>query len=216
MTAARDLSPPLSPANQKLFDEMKFYVMSSLSLSDPEAMQVLGELGEHLAEAEARGRSFEEVFGMDPKAYCEELIRELPRRSPVSQFQFYVLVFLLLLPLYVVRQGFSGRIVFDLYEMCSYIGVSFFLFLFAWASLRLTAFKNRRTMHIIFYVNSLLTIGVYILLILANRYLLPAGPSLTLDGLPAYALSAVCALIFLYYLLGPLLSAKKEGKAAKN
>ncbi|AEI45184.1 hypothetical protein [Paenibacillus mucilaginosus] len=216
MTADRDTSPPLSPANRKVFDEMRFYVMSSLSLSEPEAMQVLGELGEHLAEAEARGRSFEEVFGMDPKAYCEELIRELPRRSPASRFRFYALVFLSLFLVFVLKQGFVGRIVFDLYELLSYIGVSFILFLVTWAFLRRTAFQNRRTTHLIFYVDAILSIGIYVLLILANRYLMPAGPSFALEGLPAYALSAACALIFLYYLLGPLLSAKKAGKAAKN
>src|SRR5699024_5056688 len=49
---------------------------------------LLMELLDHLLEAQEAGKSAEEVFGDDPKAYCNEMIDQLLKEKPKKKYSF--------------------------------------------------------------------------------------------------------------------------------
>jgi DNA-binding ferritin-like protein (Dps family) len=74
----------LNEHNEAYYDKMLVYIRSHLTISEQQSEELLMELLDHLLEAQSNGKTAEEVFGDDPKAYCDELIRQLPKEKRMS------------------------------------------------------------------------------------------------------------------------------------
>jgi DNA-binding ferritin-like protein (Dps family) len=74
----------LNEHNEEYYDKMLVYIRSHLTISEQQSEELLMELLDHLLEAQSNGKTAEEVFGDDPKAYCDELIRQLPKEKRMS------------------------------------------------------------------------------------------------------------------------------------
>ncbi|WP_243387347.1 DUF1129 family protein [Bacillus kexueae] len=84
----------LSEQNESYYSKMLIYIRFHLFLSEQQSEEILMELLDHLIEAQEKGKSAEEVFGHDPKAYCDELIQNLAteKRKNVLKFTTYLLL----------------------------------------------------------------------------------------------------------------------------
>lgn len=69
----------LSVENLKYYEDMLVYIRLSIGRSEQETEEVLSELLDHLLEAQAQGKSAQDVFGDDPKKYADSIASELPR-----------------------------------------------------------------------------------------------------------------------------------------
>ena len=70
----------LSPENQKILTDMVAYLRGS-SAHIEQQEQVRRDILDMLLEGEARGQSAQEVIGVDYRAFCDEILGELPKRS---------------------------------------------------------------------------------------------------------------------------------------
>lgn len=87
----------LTKVNQGYYEEMLVYIRLNMNRSEQETEEVLMELLEHLLEAQNEGRTAREVFGDNPKEYCEEIIQEIPqeKKSETIQFMSYIICYFL-------------------------------------------------------------------------------------------------------------------------
>ncbi|MBY7144925.1 DUF1129 family protein [Virgibacillus sp. NKC19-3] len=81
----------LSKENKEYYEEMLVYVRLSYDKSDQETEEILAELLDHLLEAQAEGKTAEDVFGREPKKYTDEIIGELPKMVTKKRMQYFIM-----------------------------------------------------------------------------------------------------------------------------
>jgi len=93
----------LHPANKEYYEGMLVYIRSS-NIDQQKAEELLFEILQHMLDAQSKGRSAKEAFGNDPKAYCHELLEQLPKPRWAEKLSNFALImwcsltFTLLLP----------------------------------------------------------------------------------------------------------------------
>ncbi|WP_221452458.1 DUF1129 family protein [Salirhabdus euzebyi] len=122
----------LTEENEMYYTDIVVYIRSHLTLSEQKTEELLIELLDHLFYAQLQGKSAKEVFGNDPKGYCDELIKHLPKESKKNAIIFTGFIFLQLLGWMAIGRG-SVDIIFGLFME---IDNSFYL----GSSLLITAF----------------------------------------------------------------------------
>lgn len=83
----------LTENNEQYYEKMLIYIRTQLFLSEEQSEELLMELLEHLLEAQHHGKTAEEVFGDNPKAYARELVQQLPKETKSSLFIFIGFIF---------------------------------------------------------------------------------------------------------------------------
>ncbi|ALF08900.1 DUF1129 family protein [Parageobacillus thermoglucosidasius] len=78
----------LNEHNRNYYENMLVYIRSQLLLSEQQSEELLMELLDHLLEAQKHGKMAEDIFGTDAKAYCDELIRQLPKEKKRNIYAF--------------------------------------------------------------------------------------------------------------------------------
>lgn len=81
----------MTPSNLKYYEDMVIYIRTS-PVNEIRGEELLLEMGQHLLDAQHKGKSAEEVFGNDPVAYCAELVENLPKQKGLSQLQYNVMI----------------------------------------------------------------------------------------------------------------------------
>ncbi|WP_407271970.1 DUF1129 family protein [Radiobacillus sp. PE A8.2] len=79
----------LNENNLSYYEEMLVYLRLSINKSEQQTEELLNELLDHLLDAQTRGKSAQEVFGEDPKAYCKTLANELPAEKTKNNVTYY-------------------------------------------------------------------------------------------------------------------------------
>ncbi|MFD1019282.1 DUF1129 family protein [Thalassobacillus hwangdonensis] len=74
----------LTEENEEYYSNMMLYIRTDIMKSEQQVEELLMELLDHLLEAQEEGRSAEDVFGDDPKAYCKEMLKQLPKETGKS------------------------------------------------------------------------------------------------------------------------------------
>lgn len=104
----------LDKENIKDYEDMLVYIRLSSTKSEQQTEEILLELLEHTLQAQDEDKSIKEVFGDDLKAYCQDLIEEIPRETKKKQFKFAIrLIFIFL----GVAGFFNGIIGFGMYYL---------------------------------------------------------------------------------------------------
>lgn len=80
----------LSKENRAYYEDMLVYLRTS-RIPTKKSEELLLEMLDHLLTAQEEGKTAEDVFGTEPKAYCEEIVETFGRR-PIS-FKRYMLMF---------------------------------------------------------------------------------------------------------------------------
>ncbi len=78
----------LNKENLAYYEDMLVYIRLNFNKSEQQMEELLLELLEHLLQAQEEGKSAASVFGDDPKAYCQELIGEIPNEQTKQQIPF--------------------------------------------------------------------------------------------------------------------------------
>lgn len=68
----------LTQENLRYYEGILVYIRLSFFKSEQDIEDVLSELLDHLLEAQAEGKTAEEVFGVEAKQYADDIIGELP------------------------------------------------------------------------------------------------------------------------------------------
>lgn len=77
----------LTKENELYYSDMLVYIRLQLLISEEKTEEILVELLDHLLDGQKDGKTAEEIFGEDPRAYADEIIAQLPleeRKSIVS------------------------------------------------------------------------------------------------------------------------------------
>ncbi|PAV30680.1 hypothetical protein CIL05_06150 [Virgibacillus profundi] len=98
----------LNEANLAYYEDMLLYIRLSSARSEQYTEETLLELLEHLLQAQEEGRSAADVFGNNPKEYCQELIGEIPEETRKKQVRFSIYIILQFLAIISFVNGIVG------------------------------------------------------------------------------------------------------------
>ncbi|WP_068676161.1 DUF1129 family protein [Oceanobacillus sp. Castelsardo] len=98
----------LSESNKTYYEDMLMYIRLNTNKSEQQTEEVLLELLEHLLEADNNGQTAKDVFGEDLKAYCNELISEIPGEKTSKNVSFIAFLILDLIAIVSIFQGVVG------------------------------------------------------------------------------------------------------------
>lgn len=91
--------------NLVYYEQLLMYIRSQLSLSEQKTEEILMDLLDHLLEAQADGKSAQDVFGNDPKAYADEVIEQIPDEEKRDMVKFWGSLAFQLTGYYFVMRG---------------------------------------------------------------------------------------------------------------
>lgn len=103
----------LNKENLQDYEDMLEYIRMNHNKSEQQTEELLIELLDHLLDAQDQGKSAKDIFGDDLKAYCQELIIELPVERISINVMFISYLVLNLLGLIGM---FIGVVNFGLYQ----------------------------------------------------------------------------------------------------
>ncbi|OOC58820.1 DUF1129 family protein [Paenibacillus ihbetae] len=104
------LQDAMTPGNLSYYQDMVVYIRSS-SVNEAKGEELLLEIGQHLLDAQAKGKTAEEVFGSDPEAYCKDLVEQLPPMKGLNKLQLHVMIPWIALTWFFFVQAIAGFIV---------------------------------------------------------------------------------------------------------
>src|SRR5699024_2812258 len=84
-----EMRTKLSEKNEAYYSKILIYVRLKLQLSEHQSEEILMEILNHLIEAQAEGKTAQDVFGKDPIHYAEDLIEQLPNERKRNIFWFF-------------------------------------------------------------------------------------------------------------------------------
>ncbi|GGA84406.1 DUF1129 family protein [Ornithinibacillus halotolerans] len=91
-----ELREKLTATNKEIYEDMLVYIRLN-NKSEQHTEEVLYEILEHLIQAQEEGKTAQEVFGNNLKAYCDDLIKEIPNEKKSLAFLFgsYIIIYFL-------------------------------------------------------------------------------------------------------------------------
>lgn len=98
----------LTIENEAYYEDMLLYIRLSSTKSEQQTEEILLELLEHTLGAQEAGKTVKDVFGDDLKAYCQEVIEEIPQETKKKQFKFVLQIMCLFLAITSFFNGIVG------------------------------------------------------------------------------------------------------------
>lgn len=95
----------LTPKNEEYYSDFMIYVRLHFFLSEQQSEEVLIEILDHLIEGQKEGKSAQEIFGEDPKAFADELISQIPNENRRSIGRFFTGIIFNLLSYFLLIRG---------------------------------------------------------------------------------------------------------------
>lgn len=108
----------LSKQGQRFIEEMRVY-LTTKGIGERELEEFLAEAESHLSEGQAEGKTVESIFGGSPKAYADQLAKELG----TSRKEWLGLIFQLMLGLagyFMLNDALSGEAAYSLIALIGY------------------------------------------------------------------------------------------------
>lgn len=179
----------LNKENLKYYEDMLVYIRVNANISEQQTEEVLLELLEHLLQAQIEGRTAKDVFGIDLKAYCQDLIGEIPKEKKSNQISFFVYIAMQFLAIFSLINGVLGFGLYYFFDLGSattsfsmgsaiviviiylLLGFLYIFFLLKW--LRNSAFKQKETKKWIQFIQLWLFSSVAILLFIFIPRIIP-------------------------------------------
>jgi len=107
----------LTKENLKYYENILVYIRLSYSKNEQETEEILSDLLNHLLEAQAEGKTAEEVFGDEPKQYADEIIGELPGMLTKKRTLFITMFILYFLATYTISSGAFVLILYYVFNL---------------------------------------------------------------------------------------------------
>lgn len=105
--------------NLAYYEDMLLYIRLSSARSEQYTEEVLLELLEHIIQAQEEGRSAVDVFGNNPKDYCQDLIGEIPKETRKRQVRFSTYIILQFLAIIAFVNGVIGFVTYYFFDLGS-------------------------------------------------------------------------------------------------
>src|SRR5690606_4413463 len=198
----------LNKENEAYYSGLLIYIRTSFNKSERETEEILIEVLDHLLDAQTEGRTAEEVFGNDPKAYAREIVGELPTALPKSVTKLLLMMGCIFLGTFafasgvlatILSYGFNvGESVYHFYAGSIILGVIasllavYFTVYVILGYLRWSAFRvvNKRNEMILSFLIGAGLCGLFI----AGLYFMPSfGASI---DIPVYWLIVIGAVLY--------------------
>ncbi|MFD3447560.1 HAAS domain-containing protein [Microbacteriaceae bacterium 4G12] len=184
----------LTKENEKIYGDILIYVRMS-NLSEEATESVLLELLDHLLEAQENGKKAEEVFGKDPKAFCDDLIATLPKMNLKENIKMFVPVVFMAALMWLLISGSHGKLEYSLISIIGaplngliYVGVILY-------GLRLSSFHSKKKSFAIGYVFILMAMLSTMALVVLDHFF--GKPFVTITGTPFYIIMVLAAIILI-------------------
>ncbi|MFU0789247.1 DUF1129 family protein [Virgibacillus proomii] len=190
----------LNEENLAFYEDMLVYIRTASNKSEQQTEEILLELLEHLIEAQSEGKTAENIFGRDPRVYCEELINELPKEKRKYNLLFATRIIIQVAAIFSIVDGVISSALYYFFHKGEntatlYLGsslISFICFLlllyifiklvFWW--LKRSTFAGKRTKKWVEFLQAWIGSTIFILLFLAIVYLIPEfGPAIQIPTL---------------------------------
>lgn len=107
----------LNKENLTFYEEMLVYIRTNFNKSEQQTEEILMELLDHVLEAQKEGRTAKEIFGEEPKAYCRELIGELPKAPKKKQILFISFIVFQFLGILGLVTGVTTIALYHLFDL---------------------------------------------------------------------------------------------------
>ena len=95
----------LNAENEAYYDNVLIYIRMQVGISEQQTEELVMELLDHLLEAQEAGKSAEEVFGDNPKAYCNEMIAQLPKEKGKKKINYVIFLITQLIGFMAIGAG---------------------------------------------------------------------------------------------------------------
>lgn len=107
----------LTGTNKEYYGDMLVYIRTNFNKSERYTEEVLLELLEHLLQAQAEGRTARDVFGDDPKGYCQEVIGEIPSEKKTNRLSFILYIVMNLIGHVSLTVGIVGLALYYFFNL---------------------------------------------------------------------------------------------------
>ncbi|SFE34847.1 Protein of unknown function [Lentibacillus persicus] len=107
----------LTKENKQYYGDMLVYIRTNFTKSERYIEEVLMELLDHLLQAQANGRTAKDVFGDDPKAYCNDIVGEIPSEKKANRLSFIFYLVMNLGGLVSLTAGTVGLVLFFIFGL---------------------------------------------------------------------------------------------------
>lgn len=182
----------LTKENKAVYEDMLVYLRMS-NKSQEELEPVLIELLDHLLDAQVNGKRAEDVFGENPKAFCDELLTEMPKPKAKEFFSMFAPAAAIGLGMWLLTSGADGRLE---YSLISLIGmpISGFLWLITILyGIRVSTFQGKKKGFAILYVYAMIaTLSIFAAVLLDHFF---GKPIFILQGTTVYIVMAITAIV---------------------
>lgn len=163
----------LSAKSEQFIDNLRLYLMTS-GKKEEEVKEITAELGDHLAEAEKRGKDIHEITGGSPESYMKSIkeemetdVRGIIKSAPM--FLFTVLAYFVMGP--AIREEFSINLI-QLVGFPVIVGIGTAIYLFLLQNAGKKQYSDRKVF-IWAMVSYTIVTGLFIVVLLAGKYAAP-------------------------------------------
>ncbi|KZE48738.1 HAAS domain-containing protein [Rossellomorea marisflavi] len=96
----------VSKESRDFLDRLSIYLITS-GKNEKEIREITGELEDHLHEAEQNGKSVEDITGLTPKAYMDQIAKEMPF-DKMGVFKYALVLIFGSIAFYVMGDAING------------------------------------------------------------------------------------------------------------
>lgn len=156
----------LTEDNLKVYEEVVVYLRAKL-VSESQIEEVLTEILGHLIELQNNGGNHFDLFGANPKRYCQNLVKTIPKSKKNEKINLFFSVLLpvgaIILILSILENNFSlGSIFLKSLSLVCLIPVGLWI-------IRATAFMSKKRTFLYFFIFSLILISLLVGIELLTR-----------------------------------------------
>lgn len=111
-----DKREQLNTHNTGDYEDMLAYIRLNSNKSEQQTEEILLELLDHLLIGQKEGKTAQDVFGNELKAYCDEIIGEIPKEDKKTATLFFVYIGLIFIASALLAHSILGY-VFNLFNV---------------------------------------------------------------------------------------------------
>jgi hypothetical protein len=181
----------LSKEGELFINDLSGYLLTK-GVSDKQRLEFIEEAEADLLEAEAHGKTVQDVFGKNPKQYADELSREM---NVEKGWTYYLpLVFLSFVAYTLATPALRGELSFSMFGLIGYpvsFGINILLLIIG---VRTSSFQSRWKGHAIFVLFYFATCITTLIVALVDQFV--AEQVFVVDGAYRWAVIIGCPLFF--------------------
>ncbi len=182
----------LTKENEAIYGEMLVYLRMS-NKSQEELEPVLIELLDHLLDAQANGKRAEDVFGENPKAFCDELLTAMPKPKAKEFFSMFAPAAVIGLGMWLLISGSDGRLEYSLISLIGMPISGLLCLITILYGIRVSTFRSGKKGFAILYVYFIIaTLSICAVVLLDHFF---GKPIFILQGTAVYIVMAVTAIV---------------------